>query len=40
MNHKLVWIDPKVYYNNYKKIKSRGEAVDRAAKTSANNLWS
>ena len=39
MNHKLVWIDPKVFYNNYDKIKSRGEAVDNAAQTSANNLW-
>jgi hypothetical protein len=39
MNHKLVWIDPKVFYNNYDRIRSRSEAVDNAAQTSANNLW-
>ena len=38
MNHKLVWIDPKVWYSNYSRIKSRGEAVDSAATTAANNL--
>ena len=39
MNHKLVWIDPAIWYNNYNKIKMRGETVDNAAAKASQGLW-
>ena len=38
MNHKLVWIDPKTWYNNFEKIHNRSAAIDNAAVAAGNNL--